>query len=215
MATLYHTSVTPAEPSKKEVVLEIKNLRIHYETPRGDVIAVNGISFKVYRGEIVGLVGESGCGKTTAAMGILQLVQSPGRIIDGEIRINNDKLARPQRTAAAPAALARPVADPAGRDELAQPGDESLRSDCGRDHHARRPPAERQAQAAHPGPAQPGRAAGARVRPISARIERRHETACVHCHGHCALATADHRRRTDERAGCGGAARGCPDACWM
>ncbi len=92
MATLYHTSVTPAEPSKKEVVLEIKNLRIHYETPRGDVIAVNGISFKVYRGEIVGLVGESGCGKTTAAMGILQLVQSPGRIIDGEIRINNENL---------------------------------------------------------------------------------------------------------------------------
>jgi oligopeptide/dipeptide ABC transporter ATP-binding protein len=80
--------ITPATPARKEVVLDVKNLRIHYETPRGDVIAVNGISFKVYRGEIVGLVGESGCGKTTAAMGILQLVQSPGRIIDGEIRIN-------------------------------------------------------------------------------------------------------------------------------
>lgn len=82
----------PAAPVKKDVVLDVKNLRIHYETPRGDVIAVNGISFKVYRGEIVGLVGESGCGKTTAAMGILQLVQSPGRIIGGEIRINGDNL---------------------------------------------------------------------------------------------------------------------------
>lgn len=79
-------------PAKKDVVLDVKNLRIHYETPRGDVIAVNGISFKVYRGEIVGLVGESGCGKTTAAMGVLQLVQSPGRILGGEIRINNENL---------------------------------------------------------------------------------------------------------------------------
>lgn len=87
-----HPLITPASPVKKDVVLEVKNLRIHYETPRGDVIAVNGISFKVYRGEIVGLVGESGCGKTTAAMGILQLVQSPGRIIGGEIRINNENL---------------------------------------------------------------------------------------------------------------------------
>ncbi len=76
----------------KEVVLDVKNLRIHYETPKGDVIAVNGISFQVYRGEIVGLVGESGCGKTTAAMGILQLVQSPGRILGGEILINGHNM---------------------------------------------------------------------------------------------------------------------------
>jgi len=81
-----------SDPAKKEVVLDVRNLRIHYETPRGSVIAVNGISFKVYRGEIVGLVGESGCGKTTAAMGILQLVQSPGRILGGEIRINDKNL---------------------------------------------------------------------------------------------------------------------------
>ncbi len=88
----YQPLASPGNPVKKDVVLDVKNLRIHYETPRGDVIAVNGISFKVYRGEIVGLVGESGCGKTTAAMGILQLVQSPGRIIGGEIRINNENL---------------------------------------------------------------------------------------------------------------------------
>lgn len=76
----------------KEVILEVKHLRIHYETPKGDVIAVNGINFKVYKGEIVGLVGESGCGKTTAAMGILQLVQSPGRICGGEVVINGVNL---------------------------------------------------------------------------------------------------------------------------
>src|SRR5512138_2509393 len=92
MTTQYHSSVTPTAPAKKEAVLDVRNLRIHYETPRGDVIAVNDISFKVYRGEIVGLVGESGCGKTTAAMGILQLVQSPGRILNGEVLINGRNL---------------------------------------------------------------------------------------------------------------------------
>ena len=78
--------------AKKDVILNVKNLRIHYETPKGDVIAVNGVNFHVYKGEIVGLVGESGCGKTTTAMGVLQLVQSPGRIVGGEILINNTNL---------------------------------------------------------------------------------------------------------------------------
>ena len=57
----------------------MRDLRVHYATPQGDVIAVNGVSFDVRRGEILGLVGESGCGKTTAAMAILRLVQPPGR----------------------------------------------------------------------------------------------------------------------------------------
>jgi oligopeptide/dipeptide ABC transporter ATP-binding protein len=70
------------------VVLDIKNLRVHYETPLGDVIAVNGVHFQVYRGETLGLVGESGCGKTTAAMAILRLVQPPGRIVEGQVLIN-------------------------------------------------------------------------------------------------------------------------------
>jgi peptide/nickel transport system ATP-binding protein len=84
-----------------EIALDVKDLHIHYETPEGDVIAVNGVSFKVYKGELLGLVGESGCGKTTVAMGILRLVQPPGRIISGQVlidgkidmvRLNNDRL---------------------------------------------------------------------------------------------------------------------------
>jgi oligopeptide/dipeptide ABC transporter ATP-binding protein len=83
---------------KREVVLDVNNLRVHYETPKGDVIAVNGINFKVYRGETVGLVGESGCGKTTAAMAILNMVQPPGHILDGQVKINGmDVLALSER----------------------------------------------------------------------------------------------------------------------
>lgn len=69
-------------------VLEVNNLSVHYLTPRGSVIAANEVNLYVKQGEIVGLVGESGCGKTTVAMSILQMVQPPGRIVHGEIVLN-------------------------------------------------------------------------------------------------------------------------------
>ena len=78
----------PLAPGDGAGVLEVKNLRVHYATPLGDVIACNGITFNVYEGETVGLVGESGCGKTTAAMAILRLVQPPGRIVHGQVLVN-------------------------------------------------------------------------------------------------------------------------------
>ena len=73
-------------------VLDVRDLRVHYATSQGDVIAVNGISFGVQRGEILGLVGESGCGKSTAAMAILRLVQAPGRILGGQVLLNGTDL---------------------------------------------------------------------------------------------------------------------------
>jgi len=76
-----HTTSNPT-------VLEVKNLRVHYATPLGDVIAVNGVDLKVFEGETIGLVGESGCGKSTLAMSILRLVQPPGRIVSGQIHIH-------------------------------------------------------------------------------------------------------------------------------
>jgi peptide/nickel transport system ATP-binding protein len=79
----------PALPMRDErsIVLDVQGLRIHYETPKGDVVAVNGVSFRVYLGEIVGLVGESGCGKTSVAMGVLRSVPAPGRIVGGRVCI--------------------------------------------------------------------------------------------------------------------------------
>jgi peptide/nickel transport system ATP-binding protein len=74
-----------ASSDNQPAILEVNNLRVHYATPTGDVIAVNGISFNVFEGETIALVGESGCGKTTTAMGILRLVQPPGRIVEGEV----------------------------------------------------------------------------------------------------------------------------------
>ena len=72
-----------------KTVLEVEGLKIYYETPKGDVKAVDGIDFTLYEGEILGLVGESGCGKSTAAMGVLQLVVPPGRIVNGQIKMED------------------------------------------------------------------------------------------------------------------------------
>ena len=84
--------MTAAQNNGSDLALEVKNLRVHYATPTGDVIACNGVSFQVYRGETLGLVGESGCGKTTAAMGILRLVQPPGRIVHGQVLLDGNDL---------------------------------------------------------------------------------------------------------------------------
>lgn len=73
-------------------VLRVKNLKVYYETPKGDVLAVDGVNFDLFEGETLGLVGESGCGKSTAAMGILQLVVPPGRIVDGEVLLDGKDL---------------------------------------------------------------------------------------------------------------------------
>ena len=66
-------------------VLEVKNLKTHFFTHEGIVKAVDDVSFTVAKGETLGLVGESGCGKSVMAMSITRLVSDPGRIVDGEI----------------------------------------------------------------------------------------------------------------------------------
>ncbi len=67
-------------------LLEVKDLTVHYITDDGTVRAVNGITFDVAKGETIGLVGETGAGKTTTALSILNLVPNPpGKILGGEI----------------------------------------------------------------------------------------------------------------------------------
>ena len=81
-----------------DVVVDVKNLRVVYDTPRGEFAAVNGVSFQVYRGETLGLVGESGSGKSTTAMAMLRLLPSGGRIAGGEVDIDDvDMLGLNQR----------------------------------------------------------------------------------------------------------------------
>jgi len=70
----------------RETVLEIKNLHVHFITDNETVKAVNGVDLVLHEGESLGLVGETGAGKTTTALSVMQLVPDPpGVIVDGEI----------------------------------------------------------------------------------------------------------------------------------
>lgn len=67
------------------VLLEVKELKTHFFTKRGTVRAVDGISFGVETGRTIGIVGESGCGKSVTALSIMGLIRLPGRVVGGEI----------------------------------------------------------------------------------------------------------------------------------
>jgi len=66
-------------------LLEIDNLKLHFFTRKGPARAVDGVSFEIEENETFGLIGESGCGKTTTALSIIRLIKPPGRIVDGSI----------------------------------------------------------------------------------------------------------------------------------
>jgi len=73
-------------------ILDVKNLRVHYHTPRGPVQAVNGVTFFLRRGERLGLVGESGSGKSTSALSLMRLLQEPAAIEGGEVWLDGKEL---------------------------------------------------------------------------------------------------------------------------
>jgi oligopeptide/dipeptide ABC transporter ATP-binding protein len=82
-----------SQRSKEEFILEIEDLRTHFFTRDGVVRAVDGVSYNLAKGETLGVVGESGCGKSITALSILRLIQSPpGRIVSGEIRFQGVNL---------------------------------------------------------------------------------------------------------------------------
>lgn len=73
-------------------ILEIKDLKIYYKTSKGYIKAIDGVSFKLNKGESVGLVGESGCGKTSVAMAIMKLLPNNAEIISGQILFRGEDL---------------------------------------------------------------------------------------------------------------------------
>ncbi|MGA7194504.1 MAG: ABC transporter ATP-binding protein [Anaerolineales bacterium] len=72
----------------KKPLLEVKNLKTHFFTEDGVVHAVDGVDFVVYPGEILGLVGESGCGKSVTSLSVMRLISPPGKILEGEILLD-------------------------------------------------------------------------------------------------------------------------------
>ncbi|MGA1154086.1 MAG: ATP-binding cassette domain-containing protein, partial [bacterium] len=74
---------TPAESN----LLEVQNLRVDFPTRRGTLIAVDDVSFEIKAGEVLGVVGESGAGKSLTGAAIIGLLEPPGRISGGEVRL--------------------------------------------------------------------------------------------------------------------------------
>jgi peptide/nickel transport system ATP-binding protein len=74
------------------MLLEVKDLRIEFPTRRGTLVAVDGISFAIAPGEVLGVVGESGAGKSITGMAVIGLLDPPGRIAAGEIRLEGERI---------------------------------------------------------------------------------------------------------------------------
>jgi peptide/nickel transport system ATP-binding protein len=75
-----------------ENILEIRDLKTYFFTEEGVVRAVDGVDLNVQRGEVLGVVGESGCGKSVTSLSIMRLVGQPGRIVSGEINFDGEDL---------------------------------------------------------------------------------------------------------------------------
>lgn len=73
-------------------ILEVNNLKLYYYTSKGPVHGVDDISFHLNRGETLGIVGESGCGKTTLGTALLKMPTPPGKIVDGEILLDGQNI---------------------------------------------------------------------------------------------------------------------------
>jgi len=73
-------------------ILKVENLATHFFTDKGVVKAVDGNSFTIHEGKTLGVVGESGCGKSITAMSILNLIEKPGKIVSGSIRFMGEEL---------------------------------------------------------------------------------------------------------------------------
>src|SRR5438093_8094188 len=74
----------------KMPILSVRDLKTYFFPDEGTVHAGDGASFEVYPGQTLGIVGESGCGKSVTARSILRIVEQPGRIVEGQIILRRD-----------------------------------------------------------------------------------------------------------------------------
>ncbi len=82
-----------ATETRKDVVLDVKDLRTYFRTRWGEVKAVDGVTFDLRKGETLGIVGESGCGKSVTMLSLMRLIpMPPGRIVDGSISLDGEDL---------------------------------------------------------------------------------------------------------------------------
>ena len=78
--------------SNNKPLLEVKGLKTYFYTEDGIVRAVDGVNFEVYPGEVLGIVGESGCGKSVTSLSIMRLISKPGKVDAGEILLDGENL---------------------------------------------------------------------------------------------------------------------------
>ncbi len=78
--------------SAQKPLLEVKNLKTYFYTEEGVVHAVDGVDFSIFPGEVLGIVGESGCGKSVTSLSIMRLISTPGKLVDGEINFAGKNL---------------------------------------------------------------------------------------------------------------------------
>ena len=92
-----------SEPAavKRELLVELRQLVVDYESPGRRVRAVDHIDLEIHAGEIFGLAGESGCGKSTTGNAILQILREPARVTGGEILFRGDNLLTKSRASTA------------------------------------------------------------------------------------------------------------------
>jgi peptide/nickel transport system ATP-binding protein len=75
-------------------LLDVRDLRVEFPTRRGTLVAVDGVTFSIAQGEVLGVVGESGAGKSLTGMAIIGLLEPPGRVAAGEIRLEGERIDR-------------------------------------------------------------------------------------------------------------------------
>jgi peptide/nickel transport system ATP-binding protein len=86
------TKFPDKQMKQKDVILDIRDLRLDFRTYRGRVKALNGVHLDLYKGEVLGLVGESGCGKSVTALTVIRLLPENAEILGGQILLNGENL---------------------------------------------------------------------------------------------------------------------------